>query len=110
MKEIINFIRKKIKLRTLIVLIMLLVFNTYAWFIYSTKVRGSLTAHIVSWDLEFVAGHEDTSTNVDFSVDRIYPGMEDYSKIVTANNRGEMPAKLTYKIIFSCMLQFFNAV
>lgn len=99
MKKMINFILKKIKLRTLIVLAVLLMFNTYAWFIYSTRVRGSLTAHIVSWDLEFIAGEEEITTNIAFDVDRIYPGMDTYTKTVTANNKGEMAAKLTYEIL-----------
>ena len=98
MKKTINFIFKKIKLRTLIVLILLLMFNTYAWFIYSTKVSGSFTTHITSWNLEFRAGDEVITTNVPFTVDRIYPGMEPYTDTVTVKNKGEMSATLKYKI------------
>lgn len=54
MNKIIKIL-KKIKLRNLIVLIILLAFNTYAWFIYTTRVSSELTAHVSSWDVEFIA-------------------------------------------------------
>ncbi len=45
---------KKIKLRNLLILIVLLAFNTYAWFVYTTKVSTGLNAHVSAWDVEFV--------------------------------------------------------
>lgn len=54
MNKIIKIL-KKIKLRNLIVLIILLAFNTYAWFIYTTRVSSEITAHVSSWDVEFIA-------------------------------------------------------
>lgn len=58
MKEIlkkINKIIKKIKLKNLISLICIFAFNTYAWFIYTTKVSTDLTAHVSAWNVDFVA-------------------------------------------------------
>lgn len=89
---------KKVKLKTLILLIVLLSFNSYAWFIYATKVSGGLTAHITSWNVKFKAGEEEITTNVVFEVDRIYPGMEKQTKKLTAFNEGEMKAILSYEI------------
>lgn len=89
---------KKVKLKTLILLIVLLSFNSYAWFIYATKVSGGLTAHITSWNVKFKAGEEEITTNVVFEVDRIYPGMEKQTKRLTAFNEGEMKAILSYEI------------
>ena len=48
-------ILKKIKIRNIIILIVLLMFNTYAWFIYTTKVSTDLTAHVSAWNVDFVA-------------------------------------------------------
>jgi len=98
MKRIINFIMKKIKLRTLIVLIILLMFNSYAWFVYQTRVKGTFIARISSWDLEFSVGEQEITGEMVFDVDRIYPGMETYTKEIVANNKGETAAKLTYLI------------
>lgn len=89
---------KKVKLRTLILLIILLSFNSYAWFIYATKVSGGMNAHITSWNVKFRAGEEEITTNVVFDVDKIYPGMDDQIKTLTAYNEGEMIAQLSYDI------------
>lgn len=89
---------KKVKLKTLILLIILLSFNSYAWFIYATKVSGGMNAHITSWNVKFKAGEEEITTNVVFDVEKIYPGMEDQTKTLTAYNEGEMLAVLSYDI------------
>lgn len=89
---------KRVKLRTLILLIILLSFNSYAWFIYATKVSGGMNAHITSWNVRFKAGEEEITTNVVFDVEKIYPGMEDQTKTLTAYNEGEMLAILSYDI------------
>ena len=98
MIKILKIILKKVKLRTIIVLIVLLTFNAYAWFIYATRVSGGITAHISSWNVEFQAGEDDSTTNISIDVDRIYPGMETYTKIISAKNSGETKAKLSYEI------------
>lgn len=97
-KKVVNFVKTKIKLRTLIILIILLMFNSYAWFVYATKVSGRLTAYVSSWNVSFMVGEEEVSTNILFDVSRIYPGMEKYTKTVTAHNNGEVPAVISYEI------------
>lgn len=88
---------KKIKLRTVIILIILLVFNSYAWFIYSTKVAVGLEAHVSSWDVSIEAGEGET-TGLQIVVDRIYPGMETFEKTIEVHNRGEVSALLSYEV------------
>ena len=51
----VNRILKKIKIKNLVILICLLAFNTYAWFIYTTKVSLDMTAHVSSWDVDFIS-------------------------------------------------------
>lgn len=89
---------KKIKLKTIILLIVFLSFNSYAWFIYATKVSSGISAHITSWNVKFKAGEQEITTNVVFEVDKIYPGMEPQTKTLTAYNEGEMKAILEYQI------------
>ena len=89
---------KKIKLRNLIILIILLAFNSFAWFIYATRVSLDLTAHVSSWNVEFVSGSEEITTNIEIVLDRIYPGMENFEKTIEVHNKGETPAILTYEI------------
>lgn len=88
---------KTVKLRTLILLIILLCFNSYAWFIFATRVSEGMSAHITSWNVKFKAGEEDVTTNVIFDVEEIYPGVTK-DKVLTAYNDGEMHANLSYEI------------
>lgn len=92
-----GIIKKYIKLRTLIILLVLLAFNSYAWFIFATKVSGGLSAHVTSWDVTFQVGDQESITNVEIDVSTIYPGMETYTKVITAKNTGESIANLSYK-------------
>lgn len=97
MNKLVNIL-KKIKIRNLIILIILLAFNAYAWFIYATRVSLNLSVHVSSWNVEFVSGEEEITTNMEIVVDRIYPGMEDFERIIEVHNKGETPAVLTYEI------------
>ena len=92
-------ILKKIKIRNIIILILLLSFNAYAWFVYATKVSSSLSVHVSSWNVEFSLGEEETVTNIIIEVERVYPGMETYEKVVSVRNKGEIKAELDYEII-----------
>ena len=89
---------KRVKLRTLIGLIILLVFNAYAWFVFQTKVQGKIEAHIEAWDVQFQAGQEENISEINFEVGKIFPGMVTFEKTIIAHNFGEKKAKLTYEI------------
>ena len=89
---------KKIKLRNLIILVVLLAFNTYAWFIYTTKVSLDLTAHVSAWDVQFVSKERGITSNMLIEVERVCPGMDNFEKIIEVNNRGEVGATLSYEI------------
>lgn len=93
-------ILKHIKIKNLIILIFLLLFNTYAWFIYATKVSMDLKAHVTSWDIEFVSNSGEIVTNFEFDVENVYPGMENFEKTIWVNNRGDSNADLKYEIEF----------
>ena len=90
---------KKIKIKNIIILILLIIFNTYAWFIYATRVSSEISVHISSWNVEFSVGEDETVTNILIAVERIYPGMENTEKNVTVKNNGEIKAELDYQIM-----------
>ena len=79
MEKIVKII-KKVKIKNIIILILLIIFNTYAWFIYATKVATDISVHIASWNVEFATGEDETTTNIIVQIDRAYPGMESYLK------------------------------
>lgn len=98
MEKIVRIL-KKIKIKNIIILILLLIFNTYAWFIYATKASSSIDVHISSWNVEFTVGEDETVTNILIEVERVYPGMETFEKNISVRNRGEIKAQLDYDII-----------
>lgn len=91
-------ILKKIKIRNIIILIMLLMFNAYAWFIYATKVNLDLSVHVSSWNVEFVSADGESIKDLVIEVERIYPGMETFEKNIEVRNKGETKASLSYQI------------
>lgn len=94
-KNVIKYINTK----TIIILIVLLSFNAYAWFIYITKASLELDVHVAAWDITFQAGEEEITKDVILEVDKIYPGMEDYVQEIEVLNKGEISAGLSYKIM-----------
>lgn len=88
---------KKIKLKTLVLLILFLMMSTYAWFIYVDKVSGGITAHVTAWHVTFKIDDEEVR-DLAINVGQIYPGMDDYTETITVINSGEMDGKITYDI------------
>lgn len=96
--EVIKRLIKKTKLRTLFFLVILLSFNTTAWFIFATKVDNSIGAKIVAWNVAFVTGEEELLEYVNFKIDSIYPGMTPQTQKIEVTNKGESIANLLYEI------------
>lgn len=89
---------KQVKLRHLVLLIVILSFNSYAWFIYSTKVSTGMNTHVTSWNVIFKVGEEVVESNLSIDLDDIYPGMEIYEREIKVQNNGEIKAELSYEI------------
>ena len=88
---------KKIKIRTLSLLIVLLAFSSYAWFIYIATVSVGLDAHVIAWDVKFEV--DDTEfQSITLDIGQIYPGMDDYTKGIVINNNGEVDGEISYQI------------
>lgn len=104
-----NIVKNEIKIRTVLFLLVTLIANTYAWFIFNTTVSSKLDVHIKSWQFELEAG-ENTEDFV-FRVEEIYPGMPEAVSLIEANNKGETDAKLTCSITHVQILdeEYFGA-
>lgn len=96
--QIFTRVFKKMKLRTFLMLIVLLSFNSAAWFIYATKVENGIGAKIVAWNVSFIAGEDELLEYINFKIDNIYPGMEKYEERIEVTNKGDTPATLSYGI------------
>lgn len=97
MKKILSII-KRIRLSSLLLLIVLFAFGSYSWMVFVTKVSTGLSAHVTAWDFDFVSGDDEVSTEIIFNVDQIYPGMDDFLQVVTIKNNGELAGELTFEI------------
>lgn len=89
-------LKEAIKIRTVIILLLTLLVNTYAWFIYISTVSTGLNIHVKSWEFEF--SFEDKTDDIVIFSDDLYPGMKEVKRSITATNKGETSANLSYKI------------
>ena len=98
-KNIFLLLLKRIKISHLVVLAILLISNTFAWFIYINTVTNSVDVHVRSWKVNFTEGDTEISDYVDVTVNNVYPGMTTFTKEVQAHNYGEVNATVTYAIL-----------
>ena len=90
---------KKVRLRTIFLLAITLASNSFAWFIYTTKVSSSITAKVREWNVTFDINGAVVEKIIEMNVDTLYPGMPTYSQTLTASNSGGAKAEITYEIV-----------
>ena len=90
---------KKVRLSHLLVLVLLLSVNSYAWFVYINTVSNSLDVHVKSWKIDFTDGGNPVTDYVNVFVDNVYPGMTTYEKPIEAHNYSDIQANVTFSII-----------
>ena len=90
--------RRRLTFRTLFMLSLTLIFNTYAWFLYVTTVSTNMTVHVDAWSVNFEVDGATIEKEFLLEIDHAYPGMDNVEKTVTINNSGEKIADLSYSI------------
>lgn len=109
-KDKILSLKKRLRRRTLFFLILTLMANTFAWFIYSNKVSNNITTGVKSWKINFKQDGVDIVNNVEFKIDSIYPGMPDYTNSLSITNIGETAANISYEVEEIKILdEFYNS-
>ena len=91
-------IKNRVTLRTLFLLAITLIFNTYAWFLYLNTVSADITAHVDAWHVIFEVDHEEVNRSFEFQISHAYPGMTNQSRTVNVLNSGDRIADLSYSI------------
>lgn len=97
--EVIVRVFKKTRMRTILLLILLFASNSFAWFVYSTRVQNSISAHVRAWNVAFEIGTDQSVNYINIDVSDVYPGMTTYSRNIRASNNGDTPAELSYEIM-----------
>lgn len=98
-------ILKKIRFKTLFLLALTLASNSFAWFIYSTRINNNITAEVKSWRVNFEVGQGESAEDyIEFDVDVLYPGMTPYTRTINVNNDGEADAQINFEILSGTIL------
>lgn len=103
-KSLFKKVIKKIKLSHLVVLVVLLAVNSYAWFIFVNTVSTDVGVHVRSWKIDVVDENDVVTDYVTVEVDSIYPGMTTFSEQIQAYNYGEVDATISYKVLEATIL------
>lgn len=99
LKAIYKVIKKRFKLSYLLFMVLLLVSNSFAWFIYMNKIDSDIDVKVKAWNVSFRFDNQLMSDYIKFEIDEIYPGMRDNEQKVTVTNDGEVSAKLYYELV-----------
>lgn len=83
----------------IIFLIVFLSFNSYAWFIFATKVETGINAKVRAWNVLFEVHDEELVEHLVFNVEDTYPGMANFIDYATVSNGGDCNGLLTFKIL-----------
>lgn len=90
---------RRLRLRTLFMLSITLMFNTYAWFSFVSTVSTDMQVHVDAWSVNFEVDDEIIEKELLFEIDHAYPGMDEVKKEVRISNAGDRDAKLSHKIV-----------
>lgn len=96
-KTIFRRIKKRISAKTLIILIVTLSVNSFAWFIYANKVESGIEARVKAWNVMFKVDDSEVTEYITVDVDELYPG-KSFTKDITIYNQGDTDAELSYQI------------
>ena len=96
--DILKIMFKRVKLSTLLLLVITCASTSFAWFVYSTKVNAGIQAHIESWEILFTNNDTELSQYVSFIIPNLYPGMTSYTDQINIVNLGERSADVVYEV------------
>ena len=90
LRELRKFKRKSViaKLRILVLLGVLLIGSTYAWFLYNLeppKISG-IKMETEKWNVEYRIDDEEIEDEITFAIDEFYPGMTAFEKNIIVRN------------------------
>ncbi len=97
-KDAIKILKKSMRLKVMLLLGIMLTFNTFAWFVYSNTISNTISTYVKAWRIEFESG-EEIIEQIEFELDDLYPGMPEYSNFINVVNYGDTSASLSYEII-----------
>ena len=100
-KNILLTVLKRHKIGLLIIILLVMISSTFAWFIYNTAVDVSLNAHVKTWNIEL--GNEGNEDVYEIKIEALYPGMATIDTSLSnsgipIHNAGEVAAVISINI------------
>lgn len=93
-----EFLRNfKANAKRISLLVLTLVFSTFAWFSYFRALENTVQINISTWKIEFESDQK-LVNSVEISADNFHPGMNDIVKDIKISNLGERNAKITFNV------------
>lgn len=99
LRIILKYLKQVVKPRRIILIAILLIGNTYAWFIYSNEVSGGVEAHVRAWNVFFEAGDTTIVDTYNVDITDVYPGMTNFVDTLSIENTGDIAANITYQLL-----------
>lgn len=72
--------------------------NIFAWFVFTTTAKLELDATVASWDVQFRDDSGEEMQSFEIDITKMKPGMDDYTKTITINNRSDVDADFIYEV------------
>lgn len=98
-KIIWKIIKKKVTPQYLLLLIVLLVSNSFAWFIYATQVSGDISVRVKAWKVNFTNSGNPINEIVNINVPNAFPGMNIFQQEIAIVNESDLAANVKYTIL-----------
>ncbi len=90
--------KNAIRINLILVTAIILSFNSFAWFVYSSRVSTGITTSVKAWRIDFQYGDNEVTEVIEIEIDSLYPGMEDYDNTINVLNHGETEASLSFEV------------
>lgn len=103
-KKIVLKVLKKHKIALLIIIFLIMVSSTFAWFLYNKTVSVEMHAHVKAWDVKLDGQEDQENSEVEIELDSLYPGMStvdtslNNDAVIKIVNNGEVPAEVSVNI------------
>ena len=104
-KKKLNTKQRYILLGSMVLVLILLIVNTFAWFLMTTRNSLTIDTHVDSWQISMTDEEQTVVQEVLITIDHAYPGMTEYKDVFTLTNTGERDAELSFEVIYARLLE-----
>lgn len=89
--------RKRVIIRSFLLIALLLVINTFAWFTYISRAGVSLNGSVIDWDISFL-NENGAVKDIQIDITDMKPGMMPFEYKIQIQNNSDVAANINYNI------------